>query len=65
MALIAFAGVVFSSQIAYVVTGSAIVASMVFLGEAYSGWVWAAMGLMAFGLLLVQPAGKLPDPIAD
>lgn len=58
MWLIGVAGVVFSSQIAYVVTGAAIVMSIAFLGETYSGWVWLAMGLMAIGLTLVRPAGK-------
>lgn len=62
MWLIAFAGVVFTSQVAYVVTGSAIAMSMVFLGESYSAWVWLAIALMAVGLTLVQPAGKMPEP---
>lgn len=62
MWLIGLAGVVFTSQISYVVTGSAILMSMAFLGEAYSAWVWLAVALMAVGLTLVQPAGKLPDP---
>jgi drug/metabolite transporter (DMT)-like permease len=62
MWLIAFAGVVFTSQVAYVVTGSAIAMSMIFLGESYSAWVWLAIALMALGLTLVQPAGKMPEP---
>jgi hypothetical protein len=37
---------------------------MIFLGEAYSVWVWLAIGLMGFGLTLVQPVGKLPAPVA-
>ena len=61
MWLVGFAGVVFSSQIAYVVTMAALAISMLFLGESYSAFVWLAIGMMLAGLLLVQPAGKLPD----
>ena len=61
MWLIAFAGIVFTTQIAYVVTVAAIAISIVFLGESYSGWVWLAIFLMLAGLFLVQPVGKLPE----
>ncbi len=61
MWLIGYAGIVFTTQIAYVVTIAAIVIAIVFLGETYSGWVWLAIGLMLSGLLLVQPVGKLPE----
>jgi len=61
MWLIGTAGVVFSSQIAYLVTASAILWSILFLGEQYSYWVWGAIGLMLFALTLVQPIGKLPE----
>ena len=64
MWLVGVAGVVFSSQISYVVMASAVGLSMIFLGEAYSVWVWLAIGLMGFGLTLVQPVGKLPKPVA-
>jgi len=37
------------------VTGSGIVWAMLLLGERYSGWVWAALGAMMVGVLLVQP----------
>lgn len=56
--LIARAGPVFSSQVAYLVTGWGIVWSMLFLGERYSLWVWAAFGLMLFGILLVRPKAQ-------
>ena len=56
--LVAFAGVVFSAQIGYFVTGSAIVFSMMFLGESYSAWVWGAVAMMAAGLFLVQPSRR-------
>lgn len=53
--LIARTGPVFSSQVAYLVTAWGIVWSMLFLGERYSIWVWAAFGLMILGILLVRP----------
>ena len=53
--LIRRAGPVFSSQVAYLVTGWGVLISMVFLGERYSVWVWAAMGLMLVGITLVRP----------
>lgn len=55
MWLIVFAGVVFTAQIAYVVTGAALMLSIIFLGESYSAWVWGAVAMMAVGLFLVQP----------
>ena len=53
--LIHRAGPVFSSQVAYLVTGWGVLISMVFLGETYSSWVWLAMGLMLLGVALVRP----------
>jgi drug/metabolite transporter (DMT)-like permease len=49
------AGAVFAAQTAYIVTGSGILWAMVLLGERYSGWVWAALGAMMVGVLLVHP----------
>ncbi len=54
--LIHRAGPVFSSQVAYLVTGWGVLISIVFLGESYSIWVWAAMGLMLLGVALVRPS---------
>lgn len=53
--LIRRTGPVFSSQVAYLVTGWGVVISMVFLKETYSGWAWAAMALMLLGVALVRP----------
>jgi len=53
--LVGVAGVVFSSQIAYVVTIVGVFISAIALNETYSGWVWAALVLMLAGLALVQP----------
>ena len=49
------AGPVFSGQVSYLVTGLGVVWSMLLLGERYSGYVWAALGLMLIGMFLVQP----------
>ncbi len=53
--LIGRAGPVFSAQVAYLVTGWGVVISMVFLGETYSLWIWAAFALMLIGVGLVRP----------
>lgn len=53
--LVGKAGPVFTSQIAYVVTIAGVFLSALMLGETYSNWVWAALGLMLAGLALVQP----------
>ncbi|TCO70463.1 DMT family transporter [Rhodovulum euryhalinum] len=53
--LVARAGAVFAAQAAYLVTGFGVLWSVALLGESYSGWVWAAMGVMLAGLALVQP----------
>lgn len=45
----------FASQMAYVVTVSAVLFSALTLSEIYSGWVWSALVLMLAGLALVQP----------
>lgn len=60
MWLVGYAGVVFTAQIAYVVMVAAIVISIVFLGESYSGWVWLAIMVMLVALTQVQPIGKMP-----
>ena len=49
------AGAVFAAQVSYLVTGFGVVWAMLLLGERYSGYVWAALALMALGLTLVQP----------
>ncbi len=57
------AGAVFASQMAYVVTVSAILLSALLLSEIYSAWVWSALALMMAGLTLVQPRGaRQPEP---
>jgi len=53
--LVGKAGPVFASQVAYVVTVSAVFLSSLILSETYSGWIWSALALMLAGLALVQP----------
>ncbi len=56
--LVGKAGPVFSSQVAYIVTVSAIFLSAIFLGEAYSPYTFASLTLMLVGMMLVQPPIK-------
>ncbi len=49
------AGSVFTAQTSYLVTAFGVVWSILLLGERYSGFVWAALGLMLVGMFLVQP----------
>lgn len=57
--LVGKAGPVFSSQVAYVVTLTAMALSAIFLGEDYSPYALASLALMLTGLMLVQPPLKL------
>ena len=59
------AGAVFAAQTGYIVTGTGVVWAMLLLGETYSGWVWAALALMMFGLTLVQPRETNPPDFSD
>ncbi len=53
--LVGRTGSVFASQVSYLVTGFGVLWAIVLLSEAYSLWVWAAMGIMLVGLFLVRP----------
>ena len=53
--LTARAGAVFAAQCGYIVTGTGVIWAMLILGERFSPWVWAALGVMMLGLFLVQP----------
>lgn len=53
--LVGQAGAVFAAQISYPVTLFGVIASMLILGESYSGWVWLGLIVMLIGLFLVQP----------
>lgn len=66
VALLRSAGSVFATQVAYLVTGWAMLWSILLLGERPSAWVWLALVTLFAGLFLVQPRPKLaylaPDP---
>lgn len=53
--LVGRAGPVFAVQCSYIVTISGVFWAMGLLGESYSPYIWAALGLMLGGLALVQP----------
>ncbi len=61
--LVGRSGSVFAAQVSYLVTLFGVGWAMLFLGEAYSGWVWAALAAMLSGIALVQPRpGPLVPP---
>jgi len=59
--LIGRTGPVFAAQVSYLVTAAGVLASMLILGERYSGFIWLALGLMLIGLFLVQPRDNGAD----
>ncbi|WP_420324689.1 DMT family transporter [Mameliella sp.] len=62
--LVGRAGAVFAAQVSYLVTLFGVCWAMLFLAEAYSGWVWAALTLMMAGMALVQPQRKPLVPVS-
>lgn len=62
--LVGRAGSVFAVQVSYPVTFFGVLWAMLFLGEGYSTWFWAAAALLMAGVALVQPrpAGLAGDP---
>lgn len=60
VALVTYAGPVFASQMAYVVTLSGVGWGILLFGEVHSAWVWAALVTMIGGLVLIKPHGKDP-----
>lgn len=57
--LVGRAGAVFAVQVSYLVTGFGVIWAMVLLGESYSRYFWAALGLVLIGVFLVQPQSRL------
>ncbi|MFK7995001.1 MAG: DMT family transporter [Granulosicoccus sp.] len=53
--LLGRAGAVFTSQVAYIVTLTGVVLSVVFLGERYGVLLWIAVVLMLIAVTLVKP----------
>ncbi|WP_421904703.1 DMT family transporter [Mameliella sp.] len=62
--LVGRAGAVFAAQVSYLVTLFGVCWAMLFLAEAYSGWVWGALTLMMAGMALVQPQRKPLVPVS-
>ncbi|MDJ0822909.1 MAG: DMT family transporter [Paracoccaceae bacterium] len=63
--LVGQAGAVFAAQVGYLVTLFGVTWAMVFLGESYSTFFWAALGLLMAGMTLVTPrprGGLVPAP---
>ena len=58
--LLRSAGSVFAMQVAYLVTGWAMLWSILFLGERHGPLVWLALLVLFAGLFLVQPRPRLP-----
>ncbi|MFW2545178.1 DMT family transporter [Primorskyibacter sp. 2E107] len=61
--LVGLAGSVFAVQVSYFVTLFGVSWAMLFLGEGYGGWIWAALGLMLAGMALVQPRLQALAPL--
>lgn len=56
--LILFAGPVFASQMAYVVTLSGVFWGILIYSEIHSYWIWIALAVMMVGLFLVTPKSR-------
>lgn len=56
--LVGRAGAVFAAQVSYLVTIFGVGWAMLILDEAYSGYIWGALGLMLLGMFLVQPRDR-------
>lgn len=61
--MVGVAGPIFAVQVSYLVTGFGVLWAMLILGETYSGWIWAAMGVILAGVGLVQP--RRDEALAD
>lgn len=53
--LVGLAGSVFAAQVSYLVTLFGVMWAILFLGEGYSGWIWAALAVLMLGVSLVMP----------
>ena len=53
--LIAYAGPVFATQVAYLVTIFGVAWGMVIFDERHSVWIWLSLAVMLAGLALVRP----------
>ena len=53
--LIVLAGPLFAAQTGYLVTASGVFWGIIIFAETHSAWVWAALGLIFAGVVLVSP----------
>ncbi len=53
--LITYAGVVFSTQVAYLITISGVAWGIVIFDEQHSVWVWLSLACILMGLTLIRP----------
>ncbi|MEM8591191.1 MAG: DMT family transporter [Pseudomonadota bacterium] len=59
--LVSRAGPTFAVQVSYLVTGFGVLWAVILLSEAYSPYIWAALGLMLAGMALVQPRPRVEE----
>ena len=57
--LITYAGAVFSSQVAYLITISGVAWGLVIFEEQHSIWVWLSLATMLTGLALIRPRKRI------
>ncbi|MEO1840488.1 MAG: EamA/RhaT family transporter, partial [Pseudomonadota bacterium] len=62
--LVIFAGPVFASQTAYVVTLSGVLWGIMIFNDEHSLWVWLSLGVMMLALTLVAPRKDKSQPVA-
>ena len=53
--LIGYAGAVFATQVAYLVTTSGVALGIIIFDEQHSVWVWLSLALILTGLAFVRP----------
>ena len=63
--LIRYAGPVFASQTAYVVTLSGVLWGIMIFDDEHSLWVWLSLGVMMLALTLVTPRKDKSQPVAS
>jgi len=61
LGLVRTAGSVFASQVAYIVTITGVLWSIVLLSEGYSLWIWASLICLLLGVSQVLPNPKIQD----
>ena len=63
--LVIYAGPVFASQTAYVVTLSGVLWGIMIFDDEHSLWVWLSLGVMMLALTLVTPRKDKSQPVAS